>query len=188
MSKTAVIYCSRTGFSARYAKWIAKALHADLYRYKTIDSALLSQYQTLIYGAGFYCGFLKGRNWLKKLIRPLTAQKVLVYATGSMPRVQPQDLQQEWDMNFTAEEQSRLHLFYLPGGMNYARLSPPEQILMRLYRMYMLCSSKTRDDTRSLMKDLDHSVDYTDREAIVPLLEEACGHPVRVIRRTSSLS
>jgi len=91
-------------------------------------------------------------------------------------------------MNFTAEEQSRLHLFYLPGGMNYARLSPPEQILMRLYRMYMLCSSKTREDTRSLMKDLDHSVDYTDREAIVPLLEEACGHPVRVIRRTSSLS
>jgi len=43
MSKTAVIYCSRTGFSARYAKWIAKALHADLYRYKTIEREKLAQ-------------------------------------------------------------------------------------------------------------------------------------------------
>lgn len=29
MSKIAVIYCSKTGFSARYARWIARDLHAD---------------------------------------------------------------------------------------------------------------------------------------------------------------
>lgn len=186
MPKTAVIYCSKTGFSARYAKWIARALHADLYRFKTVDSDLLSQYQTIIYGAGFYCGYLKGRKWLQKCIRPLTAQKVLVFATGSMPRVQPQDLQQEWDMNFTADEQSRLHLFYLPGGMNYARLSPALQLMMRMYRQYMLRSSKTQEDTRSLMRDLNHSVDYTDSKAIIPLLEEACGHSVRIVRRKNA--
>ena len=56
--------------------------------------------------------------------------------------------------------------------MNYARLSFPSQILMRLYRFYMLHSSKTRPDTRELMRRLDRSVDYTDRKAIKPILME----------------
>ena len=78
-----------------------------------------------------------------------------------MPRVHPRDLQREWDMSFRLREQEQIHLFYLPGGMNYARLSFPSQILMRLYRFYMLHSSKTRPDTRELMRRLDRSVDYT---------------------------
>ncbi len=173
MADTAVIYCSRTGFSARYARWIADALNADLYRYKTVDTALLTPYKTVIYGAGFYAGKLKGARWFTRVIRPLTACKVIVFATGSMPHVQPQDLRQEWDMTFSSSEQERFRLFYLPGGMNYARLSWLSQGMMRLFRFYMLHSSKTRPDTKQLMKRLDRSVDYTDKKAIRPLVAEA---------------
>lgn len=172
MSKIAVIYCSKTGFSARYARWIAKDLHADLYRYKNVDTALLAPYQVIVYGAGFYAGKLKGSHWFMHTIRPLSSAHTIVFATGSMPRVHPLDLQREWDMSFRLREQEQIHLFYLPGGMNYARLSFPSQILMRLYRFYMLHSSKTRPDTRELMRRLDRSVDYTDRKAIKPILME----------------
>lgn len=173
MSKIAVIYCSKTGFSARYARWMAAELHADLYRYKTVDTALLASYETIIYGAGFYAGKLKGARWFMRIVRPLSSAHIIVFATGSMPRVRPQDLQQEWDMSFRRREQEQIHLFYLPGGMNYARLSPPSRLLMRLYRFYMLHSPKTQPDTRKLMRRLDRSVDYTDRKAIQPILTEA---------------
>lgn len=173
MSKIAVIYCSKTGFSARYARWIARDLHADLYRYKTVDTALLAPYQVIIYGAGFYAGKLKGARWFMRTVRPLSSAHIIVFATGSMPHVHPRDLQREWDMSFRLREQEQIHLFYLPGGMNYTRLSLPSQLLMHLYRFYMLHSSKTRSDTRKLMRRLNHSVDYTDRKAIKPILTEA---------------
>ena len=84
MSKIAVIYCSKTGFSARYARWVARDLHADLYRYKTVDTALLAPYQVIIYGAGFYAGKLKGARWFMRTVRPLSSAHIIVFATGSM--------------------------------------------------------------------------------------------------------
>ncbi len=71
--KTAIIYRSKTGFSARYARWLAKILHADLYRYRTVDSDLLASYDTIVYGAGFDRGRLSGCRWFRKISDPCTA-------------------------------------------------------------------------------------------------------------------
>ncbi len=172
--KTAIIFRSKTGFSARYARWLAHALHADLYRYRTVDCDLLTAYDTIIYGAGFYCGRLSGCGWFHKISEPLTKQRLIVYATGSMPRVQPRDLQKEWDMSFSRDFQKRLHLFYLPGGMNYAVLNPIDSMLMRLYRRAMLLSPFTAPDTRRLMLRLDRSVSSLDHGAIQPVINAIC--------------
>lgn len=171
MSNIAVIYASKTGFTARYAHWLQKALHADLYRYKSVDSALLASYDIIIYGAGFYSGRLLGAGWFSRLAEELSRQRLLVFACGSMPVVQPQDLAREWDMSFSRELQSRLKLFYLPGGINYARLGLMDHLLMRLFRWYMLHSRKTDPDTLRLIKRLAYSVDYTEPEALLPLLQ-----------------
>ena len=168
--KTAIIYRSKTGFSARYARWLAKALHADLYRYRTVDSDLLTAYDTIIYGAGFYCGRLSGCRWFRKISEPLAQQRLFVYATGSMPCVQPRDLQKEWDMSFSRGFQKRLHLFYLPGGMNYAVLNSIDSLLMRIYQRAMLLSPFTAPDTRRLMLRLDRSVSYMEHDAIQPMV------------------
>ena len=72
-------------------------------------------------------------------------------------------------MSFSHDFQKRLHLFYLPGGMNYAVLNPIDSLLMRVYRRAMLLSPFTAPDTRRLMLHLDRSVNYMDRGAIQPM-------------------
>lgn len=73
-------------------------------------------------------------------------------------------------MSFSRGFQKRLHLFYLPGGMNYAVLNSIDSLLMRIYRRAMLLSPFTAPDTRRLMLRLDRSVSYMEHDAIQPMV------------------
>lgn len=66
MSKTAVIYKSKTGFTRKYAQWIAEETGCDLFPYEQREKVDFSRYDTILYGGGFYAGTIGGLKWFKK--------------------------------------------------------------------------------------------------------------------------
>ena len=50
MSKTAVIYKSKTGFTCKYAQWIAEETGCDLFSYEQREKVDFSRYDTILCG------------------------------------------------------------------------------------------------------------------------------------------
>ena len=54
MNKVAVVYRSKSGYTEKYAKWIAKAVGADLLKGEKTKVDDLLNYETIVYGGGLY--------------------------------------------------------------------------------------------------------------------------------------
>jgi len=52
--KTLILYKSKTGYTKKYGEWIKDELSADCFEVSTINSSILDNYDTIIYGGGLY--------------------------------------------------------------------------------------------------------------------------------------
>lgn len=60
--KIVVIYQSKTGFTKKYAEWIAKTLSADIFEAEKVNIHILETYDTIIYGGSLH---IVGHYWRK---------------------------------------------------------------------------------------------------------------------------
>ncbi len=63
--KTIVIYNSQTGFTKRYAKWIAEATGADCFELSAAKKKNLSAYEAIIFGNWTCAGGISKLSWFK---------------------------------------------------------------------------------------------------------------------------
>ncbi|MDD2402659.1 MAG: flavodoxin domain-containing protein, partial [Clostridia bacterium] len=48
--KTVVVYKSKSGFTKKYAEWIAKELSAEIFEASRITADMMMDYDTVVYG------------------------------------------------------------------------------------------------------------------------------------------
>lgn len=166
--KTLVIYHSKTGFTARYAKWLQEDISCDCLPYKKRKSADLSQYDCIVYGAGLHAGNILGRKWLLKRLPELSGKKLAVFFTGAMPPEQA-GIEQAAAQNFTADQRQRIGIFYLWGGLNYENMGTADRFLMKLLQKVMRAKADPSPEEREMAKALESSFDRTDRKYLKPL-------------------
>ena len=75
MSKIVVVYKSKYGSTKKYAEWIAKAAHADLFPCSKISIEKLMEYDTIIYGGGLYMVGIIGFSLIRDNFDKLKKQK-----------------------------------------------------------------------------------------------------------------
>ena len=63
--KTLILYHSKTGFTERYAKWLAEALQGDCVPFQNRRKIDLSLYDRVVFGAGCHAGTIRKLKWLK---------------------------------------------------------------------------------------------------------------------------
>lgn len=129
MKKVLVLYQSKTGFSQRYAEWIAEDLGCDCRSARDVELVDLKDYGLIVYGAGIYAGMLAGarriKNWMEK-----SPDKIwVVFATGATP---PKEGYEEMILktNFREGEVKPAHFFYLLSGINYEKMGLLDRLLM----------------------------------------------------------
>ncbi|UNT94344.1 flavodoxin domain-containing protein [Allobaculum sp. Allo2] len=83
--KTPVIYSSQTGFTKRYANWIASAAHADCLDVSAASTEDLSQYEAIVFGSWISGGYLHDLHWLKDNLPTCPDQKRILYIVGASP-------------------------------------------------------------------------------------------------------
>ena len=163
MKKTIVLYRSKTGFSKRYAEWIAEDLACECRPIKGVKLDDLKDYGLVIYGAGVYAGMIAGagkiKNWMEK-----SPDKIwIVFATGATP---PKEGYEElvFKTNFRKGESRPAHFYYFLAGINYEKMGFFSRVLMKWF------SSMSAKKTGTDQPAKPASVDLANRDYIKDLL------------------
>lgn len=163
--KAIVIYQSKTGFTKRYAEWIAAALGCGAVEWKTAQTMDLAAFDTLIYGGWCHAGSIIGLKKFLKKAEPLK-KNTLVFAVGASPADNP-EIETALKRNFTQEQWARIRAFYLPGGLNYEKMGAVDRAMMAAFRGMV---KKQMGESSEMYQMLCRSYDLSAKENIEPLV------------------
>ena len=161
-----VVYCSQTGFTKRYAKWLAQALTCEAVAWnRRID---LSAYDCVIFGSWRRADSVVNLPWLLETARTQPGSRFAVFVTGAAPAAQA--LKEQETVN-RALEGSSAKGFYLPGGLNYAQMPLVYRVMMRLLCAMLRANKHPSPEQQAMLTQIDRDCDHTDRAYIEPILE-----------------
>ena len=165
--KTIVIYKSKTGFTRKYAEWIAEDLSADTFDISKVTINILTAYDTIIYGGSLYAVGIIGVKLITQNIDKLKDKKIVVFATGASPS-REDGINEIIDKNFTQEQQKYIKFFYLRGGFNYSKLNLFDKFLMTLlkWKMKNKKQEELSSDEIGMLAIYDKPVDFTEKKNI----------------------
>ena len=107
--KILVTYKSKTGFTKKYAEWIAEALSCDIKDVKDVHYKDVVGYDLVIHGGWIFGGVISGYN----RIISYNPKKLIVFGVGYTPKAKV-------DLKKMAEENKlgETPLYYFEGGTN----------------------------------------------------------------------
>lgn len=169
--KTAVIYKSKTGFTKKYADWLAELLPADIFEASAISLEQLKTYDTVIYGGGLYAGGINGVSLITKNLDKIAGKKIIVFATGASP-FRNETVAEIRDKNLTAEQQKKIKFFYLRGGFDFNKLGFGNRMLMKIMKQQLQRKENPTDDEKGMLDAYEKPVDFTSAQ----YLDEMIGY------------
>ena len=168
--KTIVIYNSQTGFTKRYAQWIAEKASADSVEYSTAKNLDLDRYDTIVFGGWAVGGSISKLKWFKKNISAWSNKKLAVFCVGASPIENP-EIDQTLPKNFSEEELKVVKWFYCPGGLDYDKMPATSKTMMKLFvKMLKARKNKTETDLEQI-RMLSSSYDISDIKYIEPIIQ-----------------
>lgn len=166
--KTIVAYRSKSGYTQKYAQWIADELGCDIKENPELSDIL--DYDTIIYGGGMYAGGFNGVKTITKNLDKLAEKKLVLFAVGSNPG-RTHEMQPFWDRVLTSEQQKTIGHFYLRGGFDFGKLTAPDKVLMKMLKVKLQNTKERTEDEQGMLDAYDTPVDFSDKENIKPLIE-----------------
>lgn len=168
--KTIVIYNSQTGFTKRYAEWIAEAAGADCLELSAAKRKNMDTYKAIIFGGWACAGSISKLNWFKSNIDKWADKKLIAFCVGGSPMDNP-EIELALKKNFKESELKKVSVFYCPGGFNYKKMSATSKLMMKLF-IKMLKDKKDKTEAeQEMIKMISTSYDISDRKYMNPILE-----------------
>ncbi len=161
MSKTIIIYQSKTGFSKRYAQWLAEDLDCQAISFREHKNLNLREYDTIILAGGLYAGQMSGLKWLKK--QPLSGKRVAAVAVGCSLMEWP-GLTESMEKLFSDAPQ--IKGFYCQGGLDYEHMGAVDRTMMAALRAAL----KKQGDKQGMLEGISRSFDGSNREYLAPVI------------------
>lgn len=168
--KTIVIYNSQTGFTKRYAQWIAEAAGADCLDLSIVKKKDLTVYEAIIFGGWACAGSISKISWFKSNMDKWTDKKLVVFCVGGSPIDSPQ-IEPALKKNFNESEQKKVNIFYCPGGFCYERMSAPSRLMMKVFIKTLKAKKDKTEAEQEMIKMISASYDISDPRYIKPILE-----------------
>ena len=169
MNKIAVVYRSKSGFTQKYAQWIAQAVGADLLPAKGVRLNDLMAYDTIVYGGALYAAGINGIRLITKNFEKLKNKKLIVFTLGATP-VRPEIVEQVRNANLTADQQAHIRFFMLRGGFDKSKLRAFDNVLMALLKIKLKGIKNPDADQRGMLAAYDHPADFTNEKRIAPIV------------------
>lgn len=167
--KTIVIYTSQTGFTERYARWIAEAAGADCLTLSAAKKKDLNAYEAILFGSWACAGGISKLGWFKSNMAKWTGKKLIVFCVGASPMDSP-EVEPALSRNFTESERKQIHVFYCPGGLCYEKMPGPSRLMMKLFIRTLKAKKDKTETDRETIKMLSQSYDISDRKYMEPIL------------------
>lgn len=168
--KTVVIYKSISGFTKKYAEWIAEELETDLLRLKKINIDILLKYDIIIYGGSLHAVGISGVNIIKNNLNKLRDKNIIIFTTGASPSKES-TISEVRDSNFSVEEQKQIQFYYFRGGFDFNKLNLINKILMTLLKWKIKLKRDKTPDEKGMLAAFSKPMNFTKKENIKELLE-----------------
>lgn len=175
MENTAVIYQSKYGFTKTYALWIAEETGADLLDAKQVTAVDLQKYSVIVYGGGLYAGGVNGISLLTKNFQEIRNKRLFLFTVGAADVTDPiniEHIQSSLKRVLTPSMLSSIKIYHLRGGMKYSQMTFLHRSMMGM--MIKMVRKKPKEELRPedevMLETYGQDVDFTDRQAIAPLL------------------
>lgn len=168
--KTVVIYNSQTGFTKRYAEWIAEAAGADCFALAEAKKKSMDEYEAIVFGGWACAGGISKLSWFKSNIGKWNGKKLIAFCVGGSPIENP-EIEEALNKNFTDAEREKVSVFYCPGGFNYDKMSAPSKLMMKMFIKALKAKKDKTEEDEIMIKMISSSYDISDKRYIEPVLE-----------------
>lgn len=160
--KKIVVYQSGTGFTAKYANWIAEELGCEVKELKKVKLEELQTYDAVIYGGYIMANMVVGYNKIK----PLHLKNIVIFGVGMSVATE--------EVEKKIAEQNEINLdnfFYFEGGYNPKKVGFFKKMIMNMIKKSIeQKEEKTPEDIHML--ESFQGADNTNREYIKPLIDK----------------
>ncbi len=172
--KTIVVYTSQTGFTRRYAGWLAEKTGADLKDLSEAKKMDFGGYDAIVYGGWACAGNISKLSWFKGNLAKWEGKKLAVFCVGGSPMESP-DIQPALHKLFTEEEQKKVGIFYCPGGFDYEKMSAPSRMMMKMFIKALKAKKDKTPDDEEMIRMISGSYDISDPKYIEPIVSYLAG-------------
>lgn len=167
--KTVVIFNSQTGFTKRYAQWIAEETGADCFALSHAKKKNLNEYDTIVFGGWACAGGISKLGWFKSNMDQWAGKKLVVFCVGASPMESP-DIEPALRKNFDAAQWEKVAVFYCPGGFNYDKMSVTSKLMMKMMISSLKAKKNKTKEDEIMIQMISSSYDISDRKYIEPIL------------------
>ncbi|NLL80070.1 MAG: hypothetical protein GX234_09865 [Clostridiales bacterium] len=159
--KRLVVYQSATGFTAKYAAWIAEELSCEAKELKHISAEAVAEYDNVIFGGWIMGGMISGLDKLRKM----NPKQLVVFAVGAGSD----------NGNVRSNLKTQNHLeetpfFYLEGGLSFERMSFFPKMMLKMMGKSIAKKENKTEQEEEMVKLFAGSFDHSERKNIEPLV------------------
>lgn len=169
MGKTVVIYKSYTGYTKKYAEWLADVLKCDLMENQKMTVSKLNSYDTVILGGSVMAGMIAGADFIKKNLEQLKEKKLVVYACG-MDSLDQEGAKKMWSQNFNSEQLPYVKCFYCRGGLDFGKLKGMKKFMLKMMCKKFKSKPVKSQSEQDMVKALEAPLDFTEKGYIQPII------------------
>lgn len=170
--KTLIIYNSQTGFTARYAKWMAEATDAEcmeLKKAKKKDLKYFDTYEKIIFGSWVMGGNVNKLDWFEQYLNAWNTKRLAVFAVGASPE-DSESVAEFLEKTFGGERWRNVAHFYCQGGLDYDRMPMFCRMLMKMLKKSLDGKKDKTQQEEEMAKMIGSSYDISDRKYAEPVI------------------
>ena len=168
--KAIVVYASQTGFTRRYAKWIAKDLECEAVPVEDAGALNVEDFDVVVFGGWFHAASLVGEKWFKRARAAHPSVRFVVFAVGATPPDWTDMIDETMARSFPSPEYDGVPRFYLRGGFAYERLSMPNKLAMKLFFKMQAKAAEHDERAAEMLAGMQGGFDGTNRADIKPIV------------------
>jgi menaquinone-dependent protoporphyrinogen IX oxidase len=168
--KITIICNSKTGFTKKYADWIAEEIDCSILPYNGFQNADLKETDIIVFGSRMHAGKIEYLDKIKAYCKTHPEQKLIVFITGAAPAHAKSTIEKYFADNFAEAEISSIPHFYVPGGLNYEQMGFMDKTIMKMVANIMEKQRKNSNEKNESGYSAKSSFDISSKEYIQPLV------------------
>ena len=171
--KTLIIYTSQTGFTKKYAEWLAQKTGGDMLELKEAqkkDDAFFAGYEAIVYGGWVMAASVVKVKWFLNKAASWKDKKLAVFCVGGSPNDNP-DIEGMLKNMMTDEQREYIKAFYCQGGFNYERMNAPSRLAMKMFVSALKKKKDPTEEEKIMTEMVATSYDISDEKYLEPIVD-----------------
>lgn len=172
---TVIVYCSQTGYTKTYARWLADSLGTEALPFSRRGEAAVSSAETIVFLSWFHAGGLKEARWLRGRMDAQPGKRYVVVGVGAYPMPSedwPQsDTDAAFEHAFPRDRYPALKHFYCQGGFDFDRLCTLDKLAMRAFFRMQAKAAETDPRIAFALDAMKQGFDGTGRAHLQPVID-----------------